>query len=154
LDEVELIIDQLKTTFDGRAWHGLSFMDTLKGVDAQEAKRRPIEGRHTIWEIVNHCAYWIDAVVRALKGEEMPSITPGSEEDWSPMGETESEWTRAREELMKAYEKLVNSLDVFDKSRLDGTVPGRSYTYRKMLHGVSDHNLYHAGQIAVFRKKR
>jgi len=82
LDEVELVIDLLNTTFDGRAWHGPSFMDTLKDVDAEEAGMRPVERRHTIWEIANHCAYWMDAVAEALKGKEMPSIEPGSDEDW------------------------------------------------------------------------
>ncbi len=154
MSEVELVIDQLKATFDGDAWHGPSFMDTLKGVNAEEARMRPIEWRHTIWEIVNHCAYWMDAVAGALKGDEMPGIEPGKEEDWPQMGETEEDWTKAREKLNKAYEALVSSLVGFDESCLDGTVPGRSYTYRRMLHGISDHNLYHAGQIAVFRKKR
>jgi len=154
LNEVKLIIERLKTTFDGDAWHGPSFMDTLKEVEAEEAQIRHIEWRHTIWEIVNHCAYWMDAVAGALKGEEMPGIEPGSKEDWPRMGETEGDWANAQEKLKKTHEALVGSLSGFDETRLGDTVPGRSYKYRMMLHGVSDHNLYHAGQMAVFRKKR
>lgn len=154
LDEVELVIDLLKTTFDGRAWHGPSFMDTLKDVNTEEAGMRPVDQRHTIWEIVNHCAYWMDAFTGALKGKEMPRIVPGSDEDWPQMGATEEDWIGAKEDLRKSHEALVSALASFDESYLGSTVPGRSYTYQKMIHGISDHNVYHAGQIAVFRKKR
>lgn len=153
LNEFKLIAEQLRTTFHGRAWHGPSFMDALKGVDSEEASRRPIEGRHSIWEIANHCAYWMEAVKRALSGDEMPRITPDSTEDWPQMGETEEEWIKARDNIGMILEDLVNSIEGFDSSRLEDIVPGRSYTYRNMLHGISDHNVYHTGQIAVFRKK-
>ena len=152
MNEIELIIDRLKTTFDGGAFHGPNFMDNLKEVDAEEARRRPIEERHTIWEIVNHCTFWIDAAVGALKGKKMPPMG----EDWPLMGETESEWTNAIENLRKAHEELVKSISNFDESRLEDKVRNDyfRYTYRKMLHGIADHNTYHSGQIAVFRKKR
>ena len=154
LNEVEIVIDLLKTSFDGNAWHGPSFMDTLKDVNAEEARMRPIEWRHTIWELVNHCAYWMDAVTGALEGVEMPSIEPGTEEDWPKTGATEKDWIEAKEKLKKSQEALVSALVGFDESCLGSKVPGRSYSYQKMLHGISDHNVYHAGQIAVFRKKR
>ena len=32
------------------------------------------------------------------------------------------------------------------------TAPGCSYTLRFMLHGVAQHNLYHAGQMAILKK--
>ena len=67
-------MDMLRQTFDGGAWHGPSFMDVLKGVDKAQAIERPIEARHTIWEIVNHCSFWMEAVTRALHGAEMPDI--------------------------------------------------------------------------------
>ncbi len=35
---------------------------------------------------------------------------------------------------------------------LDKVVAGRDYTMYVMLHGVIQHNLYHAGQIAVLKK--
>lgn len=147
----------LGQTFDGRAWHGPSFMDVLDGVDKTQASERLIESRHTIWEIVNHCSYWMEAATGALCGEKLPDIA--STEDWIQMGETNEDWTRARGRLRRAYEELVNSIKEFDKSlfsqEIRGSFHGRVYTvtYRKMLHGISDHNIYHAGQIALLRRK-
>lgn len=157
MNEIRLILDTLRQTFDGRAWHGPSFIDVLDGVDKTQASERLIEARHTIWEIVNHCSYWMEAVTRALQGERMPDIV--STEDWPQMGETSEDWTKTRERLKKVYEQLISSVKDFDNSlftqKISGSFHGRRYTvtYRRMLHGISDHNTYHAGQIAVLRKK-
>ena len=35
---------------------------------------------------------------------------------------------------------------------LDDQLPGRKHSFYFMLHGVIQHNLYHAGQIAVLKK--
>ena len=83
----------------------------------------------------------------------MPRITPNSTEDWPDIGDTEDEWSKDRKRLKKILEDLVTSVEGFDSSRLEDVVHGRSYTYRDMLHGISFHNVYHVGQIAVFRLK-
>jgi uncharacterized damage-inducible protein DinB len=156
LNETELIVDQLRQTFLGSAWHGPSFIDVLNDVDRTQARARPIEARHTIWEIVNHCSYWMEAVTGALHGEKMPDIV--STEDWPQMGETNQDWTKAQERIKKTYEDLVNSINGLNKSlftqEIRGSFHGRLYTttYRKMLHGISDHNTYHAGQITILKK--
>lgn len=157
MNEIELIVETLRQTFDGRAWYGPSFTDVLNGVDKTQAIERPIKARHTIWEIVNHCTFWMEAVTRALHGESMPDIE--STEDWSKMGKTDEDWTNAQEKLKKAYEELVNSTKNLNEAQLTqkihGSYDGQPYAtaYRRMLHGISDHNTYHAGQIALLRKK-
>jgi uncharacterized damage-inducible protein DinB len=157
LNEIELIVTKLKQTFSGSAWHGPSFMSVLYGVDKAQARARPIEERHTIWETVDHSSYWMEAVTRTLHGEKMPDIR--STEDWPQMGEIDEDWTEAQEKLKKAYEALVNSIKDLNKSLLTREIHSSfqgkffTYTYRKMLHGISDHNTYHAGQIALLRKR-
>ena len=157
MNEIELIVQVLKQTFKGVAWHGPSFMYVLKGVDKVQASERPIDSRHTIWEIVNHCSYWMEAVTKAFHGEKMPDIE--STEDWSKMGKTEKDWIKSQDRLRKAYEELVESIKDLNETQLTqkvhGTFKGKAYTtpYRKMLHGISDHNTYHAGQIAILKKR-
>jgi uncharacterized damage-inducible protein DinB len=157
LNEIKLIVEMLRQTFHGRAWHGPSFIDVLNEVDKARAVERPIEGRHTIWEIVNHCSFWMNAVTRTLHGESMPDIK--SNGDWPKTRNTDEDWTQAQEKLKKAYEELVNSIKILTedqlKQKVQGSYNGQPYTitYRRMLHGISDHNTYHAGQIAVLRRK-
>ena len=156
MKEIELVLEVLKQSFEGVAWHGPSFMAVLKGVDRVQSSERPIDARHTIWEIVNHCSYWMEAVAMALHGERFPDIE--SNEDWPKMEMTEDGWNQAKDRLRKAYESLIQSIKNLEEvqftQRVHGSFKGRSYTttFRKMLHGISDHNTYHAGQIAILKK--
>lgn len=150
-------VDQHGATLEGGAWHGPSLMESLNGVDVGQAAARPIEGRHTIWEIVNHCAYWMQSVDKALHGEVMVSIpTTG---DWVGMGETAEDWKRDLERMDQVYRKLQATIADFDAGNLDGMISTQfgenffQFTNRKMLHGVADHNIYHAGQVSILKRK-
>ncbi|MBA7622335.1 hypothetical protein ES703_29711 [subsurface metagenome] len=143
-------------TLEGGAWHGPSLMESLKGVDVGQATVRPIEGRHTIWEIVNHCTYWMESVDKALHGEVMESIP--ETEDWVGMGETADDWKRDLERMDQTYEKLQETIEGFEGD-LDAMVGAQfgenffQFSHRKMLHGVADHNIYHAGQVSILKRK-
>jgi hypothetical protein len=50
MDEMGLILEQWVSTYEGSKEN---FAELLENVDASSARARPIEGRHTIWEIVN-----------------------------------------------------------------------------------------------------
>ena len=152
MGEIERIVDQLQRAFNGRAWHGPSVMALLSDVDADQAAARPLKERHTIWELVPHINAWRDKVRRVLGGEEMESLP--EEEDWPPVDDASEEaWGEAVEELKRAHDELLEAVSGFCESRLDETVPGASYSFYNMLHGLVQHDLYHAGQIAILKKK-
>ncbi len=152
MGEIERIVDQLQRAFDGKAWHGPSVMALLSDVDADQAAARPLKERHTIWELVLHINAWRDKVRRVLGGEKMESLP--EEEDWPPVDDTSEEgWIEAVEELKRVHDDLLEAVSGFSESRLDVTVPGASYSFYNMLHGLVQHDLYHAGQIAILKKK-
>ena len=144
-------------TLKGGAWHGPSLMESLQGVDLEQAAARPIEGRHTIWEIVNHCTYWMRSVHKALHGEVMESVP--ETEDWVGMGETAEDWRESLDNLDLIYEKLQGKIGELDDGDLDEMVGAQfgesffQFSFRKMLHGVADHNIYHAGQVSILKRK-
>lgn len=152
MTEIERIIEQLQRSFNGRAWHGPPVIALLSDVNADQAVARPLELRHTIWELVLHMAAWKDKVWRVLQGEEMMSLP--DEEDWPPIKDASEEaWKRAVDGLKRIHESLVEAMSSFDETKLNETVPGASYTFYNMFHGVIQHDLYHAGQIAILKKK-
>jgi hypothetical protein len=57
------------------------------------------------------------------------------------------------------YGKLQSTIAGFDAGNLDLTVSSQfgenlfEFTNRKMLHGVADHNIYHAGQVSILKRK-
>jgi hypothetical protein len=50
------------------------------------------------------------------------------------------------------HEELTTAVSVFPESRLTETIPGKDYAFTNMLLGVVQHELYHAGQIALLKK--
>jgi len=46
----------------------------------------------------------------------------------------------------------VSTVAGLSDHRLRETVPGKRYDFYHMLHGIAQHELYHAGQIAILKK--
>jgi uncharacterized damage-inducible protein DinB len=150
MTEIERIVNQLKRAFEGEAWHGPAVLEILEGIPAQQAAARTFKGAHSIWEIVLHIAAWERACRRRLGGERA-QLTDA--EDWPEVAvATEETWQQAKAELRQALEELCQAVSKLDESRLDQPIiEGMSSTYIT-LHGVIQHSLYHAGQIAILKK--
>ena len=65
--EIERIETQLRLSFEGPAWHGPSVLEALEGVSAEDAAEHPIEGAHSIWELVLHLIGTYRLVLRRLR---------------------------------------------------------------------------------------
>lgn len=152
MTEIERILDQLKRAYEANAWHGPSVKEVLAGVTAAQAHARPIANGHTIYELVRHIAVWEDVGRRRLQGDpaEVPISSP---EDWPPADDTsEAAWEQAKTALDRGHETLVKAIQQVNEARLDEPIlAGKSSVY-VTLHGVIQHDLYHAGQIAILKK--
>jgi len=150
MKEIERIVDQLDRAFGGDAWHGPSVGSVIDEVTAQQAAARPIKGGHSIWEIVLHIAAWERACRSRLQGDrEQLSAT----EDWPPLTGTGPEaWEETRTLLKQGHDDLRAAVVLVDESRLDGPIIEGMSTVYVTLHGIIQHDLYHAGQIAILKK--
>jgi uncharacterized damage-inducible protein DinB len=144
------IADQLRRAFDGSAWHGPALLELLEDIDAVSAAARPLPNVHSIWELVLHIAVWDEAAIRRLAGEK-----------WQPTGTanfplmpkpTEAAWRKAISETKRTHDRLVKTVAALPESRLRDRCPGKRYDFYHLLHGVAQHELYHAGQIAILKK--
>lgn len=151
--EAARIADQLRRAFYGEAWHGDSLFEILEGVTAAQAAARPVAHAHTIWELVLHIAAWDGAVLRRLGGA---AVELSDAENFPPVTDaSEAAWRKALAHVRRVHEELVSAVAVLPDSRLGEMVPGKKgahYTFYYMLHGVVQHELYHAGQIALLKK--
>ncbi len=150
MKETERIADQLTRSIEGNAWHGPSLMELLEGVNAEKASSKKIEDAHSIWEIVNHVIVWMDVVAKRVKGE-VVEITP--EEDWTEIKDfSEQAWQNITENLTASSTKLKNIILDFPSDKLNENINGITQSYYYIIHGTIQHNLYHAGQIAILKK--
>jgi len=152
MPETARILDQLHRAYEGPAWHGPALREVLAGVTWQTAAQRPIPGAHTIWELVLHLTVWMAVPTRRIAGAESPTLP--ANEDWPTAPEpTESGWREALDQLAQAQRALESEVRQLPDERLREKVLGEvPYSIYTMLHGVVQHNLYHAGQIALLKK--
>ena len=154
--EITRIIDQLQREYSGDPWHGSPMLAILEGVDAARAARKPIAGAHSIWELVLHVTGWKREVARRLSGA--PAGEPASG-DWPPVGDTtEARWQAALDDLGAAHRELVVATEALPESRLFEPTNdprdrplGTGVSYYVLLHGAVQHDVYHAGQIALLK---
>jgi DinB superfamily len=135
--------------FDARAWHGSSLLRALRGVAVAEALWRPQPGRHCIWEIVLHCAYWKDRVhCRVTRSR---ARFPGEGADWPrlPDAPDARTWKKDLALLRSMHAQLLEAA---------AALPGRTVNAggqrrpARQLAGIAFHDVYHAGQIRLLRR--
>jgi uncharacterized damage-inducible protein DinB len=150
--ESSRIADQLRRAFEGEAWHGPDLKALLSDVKAARAHAHSLAGAHSIWELVLHIEVWTGAALQAIHGTPMPKIV-GTAEDWRQVTDASAEaWSNAIKSLFKTKDELAAAMEQFPDRRLTETVPGRKYDFYYLFHGIVQHSLYHAGQIAILKK--
>lgn len=151
MTETHRINGQLKCAQEGEAWHGPSLRELLNGVTAEQAAARTVPNAHSIWELVNHIIAWEQIVGRRLEGEALVDIP--DEMNFPPVNDaSEAAWQATLQSLAGSNRSLRESIKRIDDAKLEETAPGTNYSNYFMLHGVIQHDLYHAGQIALLKK--
>jgi uncharacterized damage-inducible protein DinB len=152
-NEASLIADQLRRAFEGEAWHGPALLELLRDVDAANAVAKPIDDAHSIWELVLHIAAWDGAALRRIAGETV-QLTGRDNFPVLPQPPSEEAWRKTIIQTRQTHDSLVETVAGLSDSRLRAQVPGKDYDFYFLLHGVVQHELYHAGQIAILKKAK
>jgi uncharacterized damage-inducible protein DinB len=157
MSEISRIIDELEREYDGDPWHGSPLVAILDDVSASQAGAKPVAGAHSIWELILHVTAWKNEVRLRLSGA--PAGEP-KEGDWPEVGEPSDErWHAALERLRRAHRDLLADIQSLPEAKLlaptsdprdKGT--GAGVSYYVLLHGAVQHDVYHAGQIALLKK--
>jgi uncharacterized damage-inducible protein DinB len=144
--------EQLRRAFEGDAWHGPALLELLEDVDATAAAAKPLPDVHSIWELLLHVAAWDGAALRRLGGKK--TQLKGDKNFPRVPEPTETAWRKAVAEAKRIHDDLVRTVAGLPDKRLRDRVPGKNYDFYFMLHGVAQHELYHAGQMAILKKAR
>ncbi len=150
MTEIERIYDQLNRAYKGGAWHGPSLSELLSDITFEKASRKPLPNSHSIWEIVLHISAWKKESRRRIEGEftDIPQA-----QDWPAAEElTTASWAETLKTLEVRQEKLLEAISKLKDEDLEKNAAGQSYSIYFMLHGIVQHDLYHAGQIAILKK--
>ena len=158
--EVAQLVATIDQAYNKTSWHGTNLRGSLKRVTPAQAAWRPGPGRHNIWEIVVHAAYWKYAAARRFTGGARGSF-PLKGSNWfrrpsSDAAESGASIDKAwkadldlLDDMHAALRAAVLRLSAKDLPRMP---PGKKVSNFALLSGVAAHDLYHAGQIQLLKR--
>jgi uncharacterized damage-inducible protein DinB len=157
MPEADRLVDQFARAHDGDPWHGSPVTAILAGLTAAQAATRPPGGAHSIWELVLHMTAWRNEVAARATGQPAGEPAPG---DYPPVGDpTPDRWQAALAALDASHGNLVKVVrGMSDERLLEPTndprnrAAGTGVSYYELLHGIVQHDAYHAGQVAILKK--
>jgi uncharacterized damage-inducible protein DinB len=157
MNERDRLVDQFEREIAGEPWHGPSLANILEGISADEAARKPSPHAHSIWEIVLHMTGWKREVARRAQGHTAGEPPQG---DWPAVDQvTEERWAEARSDNRRAHAELVDLVRGLSDDQLTARVAGDAAAFigagisvKATLYGLLQHDVYHAGQIALLKK--
>ena len=146
---LEMVLAAIDEAYERKSWHGTNLRGSLRGVSAEEAIWRPSAGRHNVWELAVHAAYWKYAVRRRLRGDKRGSFPlKGSNFFESPKRPDEQAWREALALLDEQHRALRDAIATLPASALDDVKK------RQLITGIAAHDLYHTGQIQLIKRLR
>lgn len=150
--EVQNIINSLNDAYEGDPWFGRNAKALLRDVDENIAFEKP-NGQHSILELVWHMITWREFVISRMKTDEAKDLTYFESNDWRELDHADiSLWQKGVQRLETTQRELLQVLEEQTDEMLDQNVDERTYTFRKLLNGIIQHDIYHLGQIAYVTK--
>lgn len=150
--ETALLLELLDRAYDRASWHGPNLRGAVRGLSSAQAARRPAKGRHSVWELAVHCAYWKYAVRRKLTGEKRGSF-PLEGSNWFRREARDggARWKSDVALLDECHRALRESVERFPARRWGERAKGSRWRHRDLVAGAAAHDLYHAGQIRLIK---
>jgi DinB superfamily len=144
----DLILALLAEGYEKRTWHGPNLKQSIRGVTPEQAAWRPGRGRHNIWELTVHAAYWKYVVRRRIEGGKRGSfVLKGSNFFARPEpGKLNQAAWRADKNLLEREHRALRSAI----RKVIGAPGGEKLL--PQLWGIAFHDVYHAGQIRLLRR--
>jgi uncharacterized damage-inducible protein DinB len=146
---------ELTNVLFGSPWYGPPIYDILAEVTFESAYEKLAGVRHTIAEIILHMFSWTEEVMDRLN--EKPASLPLSG-DWPETGSPdEQKWVLWIDDLKLVNANLVRVIldfpdDQWEAPVIDERSDEPGITYRELVEGFIQHQIYHAGQIALLNR--
>jgi uncharacterized damage-inducible protein DinB len=150
--EILFLIAQLKDAYEGEPWFGRNAKELLSEITEDIAFQKPSE-EHSNLELVYHMITWREFTIsrlQALPGKDMNYF---EQNDWQKLDHSNKAlWQQGLNRLQETQNELISLLEKQEESLLEKSVSERTYNFRKLLHGLVQHDIYHLGQIAYIKK--
>lgn len=150
--ELNGFVKQFKGFYAGNNWVGVGAKAKLNSIDFHKAVHQTLQGKHTIYQILEHMLAWRNLLLRRLQGDNEFDLEQNGPEDWPLRPEiSPADWQTLLQAFHQSQQDLIDALTQHDDRLLDQTVPARHYDFRYLINGVIQHDFYHLGQINLLK---
>jgi uncharacterized damage-inducible protein DinB len=150
--EIQSIIRNLQRVNSGQPWFGRPVYEILDEIDPKKASIKPNGSGHTMVELIWHMLTWTEFVLRRIEGGKEADLSEVEKLDWREIDPKIHSWEKGVAAFKKANDKILQLLADKDDTLLSEIVDYREYNFRFLLNGLSQHHIYHLGQIAYIHK--
>jgi len=150
MKETDRIIKLFEALFEGSPWIDVNITGALENITAEQAAKKTLPNRNSIWEIVNHIINWRLAVLKRI--QEIPVVVPDNNFFEPVKDASESAWRNTLQQLQDSQQQWVDFLKTFKEEGFEKKYQKRNMTYYEHIHGIIQHDAYHLGQIVLLSK--
>ena len=138
-------VNDFKLFSEGKNFWQASLIKQIEGLTMEQALYKPNPGRHGIWQIVRHIAYWKHWALTYLN-ENIP--LDAKADNWALMPEvqTEETWIEEIQRLQKLNNDCITAAEGLGDELFTSTEE-KVVFFRQLLY----HDCYHTGQIGFLR---
>ena len=147
---VKEITKSLKTVYDGQPWYGNNLLDILSIIESGNPNAN-LNGGNSLGQVLEHMMQWKRFTIEKIKGNESFHIELNSFQDWNK-GKiyTQKEFTELIRNFKTACEGLIDFLNDKENSFLESSAY-KKYSNKTLIVGSIQHDIYHAGQLALLK---
>ncbi len=151
----EQIKCDLEQVLSGQPWYGEPIYRIIERVTFEAAYEKPIHSAHNIAEIVLHMLSWTEEVMDRMNG--MVAQLPSSG-NWPDPGKPDEEkWQNYVNDLKLVNVNLLGIIQKLEEEQWNELINDTRNdepvtTYKELIHNFIQHQVYHAGQIALLNK--
>ena len=141
----------------GKPWYGEPILNIISSINFVKSFEKPAWARHSIVEIVLHMLSWTEEVMDRLNG--LNAQTPSSG-DWpEPVLPDEQKWQTYVNDLRLVNVNLITVIQNFPCNDWNNLINDQREnetitTYKQLVEGFIQHQVYHAGQISILQKSK
>jgi hypothetical protein len=146
----EQIATHIRELHFGENWTAVNMKESLAGIDWQQATT-PLQDLNTIAALVYHSNYFVDAILKVLRGEALDSKDSASFDH--PPIHAHADWDKVLHKTFADAEAFAELVEQMPETKLWENFKEEKYgNYYKNIHGVIEHTYYHLGQINILKK--
>jgi hypothetical protein len=142
----------LEEVTTGEPWFGRAIFSLLDEIDESKVFTRPGNREHSLIELLYHMITWASFTEKRIRKEPEPDLKAFEKLDWRKISPDTHKWKDGVRELRTIFESIISLIREKEDHFLDETVEYRKYDFRYLIIGITEHTIYHMGQIAYLTK--